>query len=81
MKTRGEGNGELNGEEESEQREKERVGEKKTEDKKKNKRVRQAKSTEIPNMQLSSARNVAMSTSGGTFNTELKLAEMALLLL
>lgn len=33
------------------------------------------------NIQLSSARNVAMNTSGGTFNTELKLAEMALLLL
>lgn len=34
-----------------------------------------------PNIQLSSARNVSMNTSGGTFNTELKLAEMALLLL
>lgn len=33
------------------------------------------------NIQLSSARNVSMNTSGGTFNMELKLAEMALLLL
>lgn len=37
--------------------------------------------TERQNIRLSSARNVAMNTSGGTFNTELKLAEMALLLL
>lgn len=34
-----------------------------------------------PNIQLSSARHVAMNTSGGTFNTELKLVDMALLLL
>lgn len=42
-------------------------------------RARQA--IETQNIQLSSARNVAMNTSGGTFNAELKLAEMTLLLL
>lgn len=45
------------------------------------KRKTEAANTGRPNIQQSSARNVAMNTSGGTFNTELKLAEMALLLL
>lgn len=54
-----------------------------TGEKKKIKRKRKSETgnRERLNIQLSSARNVAMNTSGGTFNTELKLAEMALLLL
>lgn len=49
----------------------------KTEKKKKKERVRQDRDP----IQLSSASNVAMNTSRATFNTELKLAEMATLLL
>ena len=45
------------------------------------KKKRETKNKGRPNIQLSSARHVAMNTSGGTFNTELKLVDMALLLL